>query len=273
VGPLEAPPTVPGSRGQVFNAAANTVVAPWNSLDILVRIMERHAGQIAAVILEPVLCNSGCILPQPGYLAGVYDLARHHGALLVFDEIITGFRLSPGGAQAFYGVVPDLATFGKAVGGGLPLSVVAGRADILELMFGGGVAFGGTFNGNPLSLAAAKAALEELARDGGAGLAAANRLGESLMAGIRDLGRSHGLPLLVSGFGTAFAVHFTALRELHDYRDTLHDDRDMLRRFLLAALEEGVQIVPDGRLYTSLAHTEKDRDETLEALDRAMARL
>jgi glutamate-1-semialdehyde 2,1-aminomutase len=268
LGPLEAPPTVLGSRGQVPNAAENTIVAPWNRIDALAAIMDRHPGAIAAVIMEPVLCNSGCLLPQPGYLQGVRDLCRTHGALLVFDEVITGFRMATGGAQAHYGVTPDLATFGKAVAAGLPLSAVAGRREIMEQMFAG-ASFGGTFNGNPVSLAGANAALTQLA-DGDA-LAHANRTGEGLMSGIRELARKHGVDVAVSGFGAAFALHFNNPTPLLDYRDTLADDRALLRRFLALALGEGLHILPDGRMYVSAVHTERDAEETLAAFDRILA--
>jgi glutamate-1-semialdehyde 2,1-aminomutase len=271
LGPLESPPTALGSKGQVPNAADNTVVAPWNRLDLLASILERHAGHIAAVMMEPVLCNSGCILPAPGYLEGVRDLCRRHGALLIFDEVITGFRLHAGGAQAQYRVTPDLATFGKAAAGGLPLSVVAGSEEVLRLMFGGGVAFGGTFNGNPMSLAAADATLTELARDGGKAIDQANARGMRLMEGIRKIAAERGLPVLVTGFGAAFAVHFTARQNLLDYRDTLADDKEALRAFLRRALENGVHIVPDGRFYTSAVHTDADIDATLTALRQAMS--
>ncbi|MEX2263906.1 MAG: aspartate aminotransferase family protein [Bryobacteraceae bacterium] len=269
-GPLNAPHPVLPSRGQVSNVAENTVVAPWNRLDLLEALLERHSGRIAAVMMEPVLCNSGCILPKPGYLEGVRDLCRKHGALLVFDEVITGFRMGPGGAQTAFGITPDLATFGKAVAGGAPLSVVAGRREILEQMFGGGVSFGGTFNGNPVSLAAADATLEELSRDGGAVLAEVNRNGSGLQDGIRNLAKKHGVHLVVSGFGAAFAVHFTTKSELSDYRDTLDDDSGLLKEFLLNALQQGVYSVPDGRFYTSAAHGEVEIQETLEALDRVL---
>jgi glutamate-1-semialdehyde 2,1-aminomutase len=179
--------------------------------------------------------------------------------------------MAPGGAQAHYGVTPDLATFGKAVAAGLPLSVIAGRRDIMEQMFGGGVAFGGTFNGNPLSLAGANAALAELAKDDGAALARANSTGKKLMDGVCSLGRKHGVPLTVTGFGAAFNTHFTARNELTHYRDTLDDDRDRLRRYLGAALEEGLHIVPDGRCYVSAVHTDQDVAETLDAADRALS--
>lgn len=272
-GPLESPRPVLGSRGQTPNAAENVVVAPWNRLDILERILHRHKLQIAAVFMEPVLCNSGCILPEPGYLQGVRQLCDAAGALLVFDEVITGFRMGPGGAQQHYGVTPDLATFGKAVGGGLPLSAIAGRAAILEQMCGGGVVFGGTFNGNPISLASANATLTELARDDGAALAHANRVGESLIAGIRNLASRRGLPLLVSGFGTAFALHFTRRQSLQHYRDTLDDDRDLLQRFLRLAFDRGVHMIPDGRMYTSCAHGEPEVRDTLAAFDGVFAAL
>ena len=201
LGPREAPHVIPGSFGQVPNVVDNVLVAPWNDLDVLDGLFRAHPERIAGVMMEPVLCNSGCLMPAPGYLEGVRDLCRRHGALFIMDEVITGFRIALGGAQAHFGVTPDLSTFGKAVAGGAPLSVVAGRREIMEQTHGAGVAFGGTFNGNPLSLAIADATLAELARDGGALLVQANRTGQALMEGIRDLGRRHGLPLLVEGFG------------------------------------------------------------------------
>jgi len=273
VGPLERPHVVVESRGQAANSADNVVVAPWNDLASLERIFAERGREIAVVIMEPVLCNSGCLLPEPGYLAGVQAICRRHGALLMFDEIITGFRIALEGAQGLYNVTPDLAAFGKAVAGGAVLSVVAGRAEILDLLFTGGVSFGGTFNGNPMSLAAARACLEVLSADGGAVLREANRIGETLRAGIERLGRARGFPLQVCGFGTAFAVHFTRRAALKHYRDTFDDDRELLARFLLRALEEGVYALPDGRFYTSVAHTEQDVQETLAALERVFADL
>jgi glutamate-1-semialdehyde 2,1-aminomutase len=273
VGPLDAPHTVLPSRGQVANAAENVVVAPWNRLEILARILERTGSQVAAIMMEPFLCNSGCIEPAAGYLEGVQALARRHGCLLIFDEVITGFRMNLGGAQKHYGVTPDLATFGKAIGGGATLSALGGRKEIVELMVDGGVSFGGSFNGNPVSMACALATLTELSRDDGAPLKQANRLGRVLMEEIRGLARKHGIPLLVTGFGAAFTLHFTARTALTDYRDTLADDPEMLRRFLIAALERGVYPVPDGRFYVSAAHTERDVEETARAIDETFGAL
>src|ERR1051326_2903022 len=252
--------------GEVANSTENFVAGLWNDFAALEQIVAAHDGRIAAVAMEPVLCNSGCIPPRAGYLAAVRELCTRRGILLLFDEVITGFRLSLGGAQQFYGVTPDLATFGKAVGGGAPLSGVAGRREILMQMYEG-VAFGGSFNGNPVSLASSHATLTELSRNNGAALAHANAMGERLMSGIRDMARRNGIPLVVSGFGAAFALHFTPKTELNDYRDTLADDSAMLQRFLSRALEEGLHVVPDGRMYVSTAHTPRDIDETLTRLE------
>ena len=266
-GPLDSPVAVPGSRGQVQNASDNVVIAPWNRLDVLDNILQAHGSRIAAIMTEPVLCNSGCLMPGSEYLAGLKRLATAAGALLIFDEVITGFRIDIGGAQKHFDVVPDIATFGKAVGGGVALSVVAGRADLMEQMFTGGVVFGGTFNGNPLSLAGAETCLAELSRDGGAALKWANRMGRRLMVGIEDVARLHHIPAKVTGFGSAFYLHFTQREELQDYRDTLEDNKALMQRFLHLALAEGVIVVPDGRFYVSAAHTEADVSQTLEKLE------
>jgi glutamate-1-semialdehyde 2,1-aminomutase len=253
-----------GSRGQVANAAENVVAARWNSVEEVQRAFREHPGRIAAVVMEPVLCNSGCIMPCDGYLDAVQRIAKQHGALLMFDEVITGFRIAKGGAQEYYGITPDLATFGKAIGGGLTLSAIAGRREIMELMFTGGVAFGGSFNGNPLALAGAHATLTELSTTDA--LARAHAAGSALMEGLRAMG------LFVTGFPAAFAVHFTPRAELREYRDILDDDSSRLREFILALLAEGVNILPDGRFYVSTVHTAQDVEDTLAAVRRALSR-
>ena len=272
VGDPSAPAVVPESAGQVPNVAENVVVRQWNDLDTLEAALCEHPGQIAAVVMEAVLCNSGCLLPGAGYLQAVRELCDTHGTLLIFDEIITGFRIALRGAQGDYGVTPDLATFGKAIGGGLPLSVVTGRAEIVDLV-GRGVSFGGTFNGNPLSLAGARATLTELERDDGAPLVEANRLGAALRDGIQGRADAYGIPLRVTGFGTAFALHFTGRTELARYRDTLDDDEAQLQRFMTLALSRGVNMVADGRFYVSTVHREGDIDDTLEVVDAVLGEM
>jgi glutamate-1-semialdehyde 2,1-aminomutase len=272
-GPEDAPVPALGSKGQVPNAVDNIAVATWNDLDAIERCFAAFGGEIAALITEPVLCNSGCIMPEPGFLEGLRDITRKHGALLIFDEVITGFRMHLGGAQKHFGVTPDLATFGKSIGAGMPLSAIAGRREIMEMMMTGGVAFGGTFNGNPMSLAAANAALDALMDDHGAALVKANRVGCVLQEGLRSAAGRNGVPVHVCGFGTAFSVHFTVLPKLRTYRDILHDDKARLNAYVRAMLDEGIYLLPDGRVYVSCVHGQPEVDQTLAAAEKVFARL
>lgn len=270
MGSPESPNAVLSSRGQVANTVDNLRVAPWNNAELLERVFEQHGSEIAAVITEPVLCNSGCIPPEAGYLDLLRRLCTRHGALLIFDEVITGFRIALGGAQQHFGIMPDIATFGKALAGGLPLSAIAGRRDVFDLL-SGPVAYGGTFNGNPVSLAGAQAALGALAADNAAALDRARRSGEELMAAIAGKARQYEIPLVITGFGAAFSLHFRTAPAPRDYRDGLADDAATLRRFLLQALDEGLYLLPDGRFYVSAVHTEADIRETADAVGRAFA--
>jgi glutamate-1-semialdehyde 2,1-aminomutase len=269
LGPRDALEPIGESRGQLPVGGGSIVACPWNDAALVEEAFARNPDRIAGAMMEPVNCNSGGILPLDGYLQQVREICSGNGALLLFDEVITGFRMSPGGAQRYYGVTPDIATFGKAVAGGVPLSVVAGKQAIMEQIFDG-VAFGGTFNGNPLSLAGAHAALGEIARDGGAILRHAWETGESLMAGIREIARDRGMKLLVSGFGSAFSVHFTERPELREYREVLDDDTAALAKFLHALLSEGIHCLPDGRFYLSAMHGQKEVEETLQAVARVL---
>jgi glutamate-1-semialdehyde 2,1-aminomutase len=272
MGPADAPVPAAQSRGAVPNAVDNLLTAPWNDIPFLERLFAARGYEIAAVITEPVLCNSGCLMPDDGYLHSLRDLTKAHGALLIFDEVITGFRMAPGGAQQAFGVTPDLATFGKAMGAGLTLSAIAGRADVMEEMLKG-VNFGGTFNGNPMALAAANAALDVLTEYDGAALLHANRLGRELMQSLPALAARHGVPVQVRGFGAAFSIHFTERTQLRNYRDTLANNKDRLAAWVRAMLDEGVYLLPDGRLYISAAHTEGDVEHTLAAAARVLANL
>jgi glutamate-1-semialdehyde 2,1-aminomutase len=269
-GPVGAPTVALGSRGQVDNSADNVIAAPWNDLGFLENVLSTRGHEIAAVITEPVLCNSGCLMPQPGFLEGIRELTQRYNTLLIFDEVITGFRIALGGAQQHFGVTPDLATFGKAIAAGMPLSAVAGRQELMEEMYKG-VVFGGTFNGNPMSLAAANAALDVLSADNGAILKEANDIGGQLRDGIAKRGSKLGLQ--VTGFGTAFALHFTREPGLSQYRNTWNDDKEKLTRYLRAMLDEGIYLLPDGRVYTSCAHTVQDIEQTLHAVDTVFAQL
>jgi glutamate-1-semialdehyde 2,1-aminomutase len=243
------------------------IVAEWNGQAAIAEIFAARGGEISAVICEPLLCNNGCIPPEPGFLELLRELTTRHGALLIFDEVITGFRLDLGGAQRHYGVTPDLATYAKAVGGGAPLSVLAGKDEFMRLIAGGRVLHGGTLNGNPLSLAAAKAVLEILSRDDGAVYDEMWRRGERLRFGLEEILRGAGFEVVTSGAGPVFQVSFMP-RPARNYRETLDADRELYSDFALALLDEGALALPDGRWYISAAHTDEQIEATLAAAAR-----
>lgn len=179
--------------------ADSTIIAEWNDRESVERAFVTNSHEISAIICEPLLCTSGCIPPADGFLQFLRDIASDHYSLLIFDEVITGFRLALGGAQEFYGVVPDLATFAKAVGGGAPLSVLAGKAEYIDWISNGQVIHAGTLNGNPLSLAAAKAALDILAANGASIYSDLRERGKALRSGLEELLRAHGVPVVTNG--------------------------------------------------------------------------
>jgi glutamate-1-semialdehyde 2,1-aminomutase len=273
LGPEDAPVPVLGSMGQPANAVENAVTAQWNDLERVREVLRTDGPSIAAVICEPICCNSGSLEPDPGFLQALRELTLEHGVLLIFDEVITGMRIEGGSAQAAFGVTPDIATLGKAVGGGLPLSVIAGRADLMEQMAAGTVIFGGTFNGNPLSLAAADATLDELFRDDAAALKHANRMGYALRAGIEEQAHESGLPLMTSGFGAAFSLHFRLGKKPKTYREFLENDKQALTSYVRDALDEGIYLLPEGRIYVSAVHTQREVDETVAAIGRVFSRM
>jgi glutamate-1-semialdehyde 2,1-aminomutase len=260
-------------EGQAQSVLNEVFVLPWNDPDALDALLQEHHDEIAAVITEPILCNCSCLMPQSGFLERVRELASSYGIVLIFDEVITGFRVAPGGAQSLFGVTPDLATFGKAVAAGFPLSVVAGKKDIMELIARGKVVHAGTFNGNPLALAAADTTLQILSADQGAALVKIRKRGERLIEGINALANEAGIRILINGVGSAFHLSFTSRKELRNYRDTLDCDLETRDQFLQAMLKSGIYLLPDGRWYLSAAHTEQDADITLEAVRRVFASL
>ena len=262
---------LPYTEGANPAAAAEVIALSWNDLPGLEAILRARGNEIAAIITEPILCNCSCLMPAPGFLAGVRELATRHGVVLIFDEVITGFRIAPGGAQAHYGIIPDLTTLGKAVAGGLSLSAVAGKREIMNLIAQRRVLHGGTFNGHPLALAASLATLETLDANDGAVLQKIRKTGEALKEGIRKLALEAEIPVLINGFGAAFHVSFTRRTAMSNYRDTLDADLRARDVFLSALVEAGVYPLPDGRWYTSVAHTEEDVATTLAAVRKVFA--
>jgi glutamate-1-semialdehyde 2,1-aminomutase len=266
-GAPDRPHTVPMTGGVAESGMADVVVAPWNDLQSLSAILTENEGQIAAVIMEPIMCNTGCIDPLPGYLEGVQRLCREHGALLIFDEVITGFRRALGGAQSVFGVTPDLATFAKAVAAGLPLSVVAGRRDIMEQITERKVMHAGTFNSNPLVMAGAHAALTELAKDGGAVYRHMGQVGQQLAVGIRKLGQQYSIPISVEGPGPMLQVYFSAPERILNARDVAASDLPARDRFIAELMEHGVRLTSRGLIFLSSTHGEAEIGATLEAVE------
>ncbi len=268
-GELPFPRAVLGSRGQLPHAAGETLVLPWNDLDAFSRLMDREGQHVAVVITEPIMCNGGFILPKSGFLEGLRDICTRAGSLLIFDEVITGFRADLHGAQGLLGVIPDLVTLGKAVANGFPLSVFGGRRDIMELV-GNGVMHGGTYNGNPITLAAANATLDVLSRDNGAVYDQIRAIGLSLMNGIRQAAQAAGQSVLVQGIGPVLFAWFTEQRELTTFRDNWACDEDKYAAFQGKLISHGVRTIPSGRWYVSAAHTEEDVRLTVDAVARAL---
>jgi len=212
-------------------------------------------------------------MPCPGYLEAMRDLASRYGIVLIFDEVITGFRVAPGGAQSLLGVTPDLATFGKAVAAGFPLSVLAGKKELMGLIAQHRVLHGGTFNGNPISLAAAEASLAVLTARNGSLLKRIDKTGRTLINGISQSAADHGIPLLINGVGAVFHLSFTNRREMRDYRDTLDCDIQVRDQFIAGMVRAGVYLLPEGRWYISAALSETDVKRTLDAVHSVFSKL
>ncbi|MEO7142419.1 MAG: aspartate aminotransferase family protein [Bryobacteraceae bacterium] len=259
--PLEQPGPV--GAGQLPHD--HVIVAEWNNRAHVERIFTTRAGELSAIICEPLLANSGCIPPAAGFLEFLREIASRHHTVLIFDEVITGFRVDLGGAQSRWGVVPDLATYAKAVGGGVPLSVLAGRSEFMERIAGGAVVHAGTLNGNPLCLAAARATIEVLAADNGSIYRGLRARSDRLREGIAAALSRTGLPVTTSGDGPVFQVSLMD-RPAKNYRDTLRSDTACYSDFALGLLDQGVLVLPDGRWYLSTAHGEEDIDRTLDAV-------
>jgi len=256
------------SKGVIREVLEQFVVARWNDPEHLRRRVEQYRGQIAAIIFEPVLCNTGCMEPAEGLLSTIRELCDREGAVMIADETITGFRFGAACAQGYYGAAPDLTIFGKAIGGGVPFAAMAGRAKFFEPIVRGEVVHAGTLNANPLCLAASRWCLDQIRALGPEHPAGLQRLGARLVDGLRALALEHNVPLQPQGPGLVF--HTAMLKPgatpgpIRDYRDYVrrHDAPRWahLRRCLL---EHGVRAIERGLWFMSLAHTEADIDEAL----------
>lgn len=262
LGSREHPTPIRWSAGLPAHIEDESLLLPWNDLSLVERTLEAHHQELAAILTEPIQCNSGCIPPKPGFLAGLRELCDRYQILLLFDEVITGFRVAPGGAQSYFGVVPDLAIFGKALGSGYPISALVGREIWMRPIAEGRVIHAGTMNAGQPSVAAALATLRILERDDVH--ARLFQTGQQLMAGLRQAAADAGLTLLVQGPGPMFHAGFTALDAVHDYRDTLHYDKTLYARFVLAMQERGIRLIGRGLWYISAAHTQEESGHCIE---------
>jgi glutamate-1-semialdehyde 2,1-aminomutase len=270
-GPKEAPAAVPESGGIPPELRQFVIVLPWNDAGALERAIARHRDEIAAVIMEPVNYNSGTILPAPGYLQAARQLTRDAGIVLIFDEILSGFRTGPSCMQGHYGVTPDMCTFGKALGGGTVLSAFAGRREVMDAVAPRGRAVhSGTFNAHLIPIMAANAFLDEIARPGF--WANLEQLDTALYAGLREAFKRAGLPVWVQALGARFSLLFGLESEPTTYRQAARHDRELARRFYAAAVEEGAYFHFQWHHGISAMHTMADVERALAAVEAAARR-
>jgi glutamate-1-semialdehyde 2,1-aminomutase len=263
-GPQDAPVLVAGSRGQDRIDAAGLDVIGWNDLPRLEARLSK--GDVAGVIMEPAMCNQGAIAPAPGFLEGAQAACRKHGAILIFDEVITGFRLGRSGAQARFGVTPDLSIFAKAIANGFPVAAIVGRADLLDLFATGGVLHGGTFNAQPVTMAAMVATQNGLTPNY---YEVSFQRGLRLREEVAALLKKAGLKAQVTGFELMFHVGLGLQAPARNYRDLLRCDRAQYIKFAHALLKRGVRILERGAWFVSFEHDDGVMDATLEAVHGA----
>ncbi len=275
LGPRETPVLRPSSKGQPIEDAANLIVCPWNDAEVVEQCFATRGDEIAGVICDPFANACGIIPAEKSFLENLQQLCTRHGAVLIFDEVITGFRLGPGGAQAYYGVTPDLATYAKALGAGLCVSALAGKASLMSLFGELSTVHSGTYNSNPVAMAGTLAALELLLAEDGAELAKANRAGKHLWDGLAELSHELGVPITFRGVPAEFSTTFLPedAQPLTDMRSALQADAALLKRFWSSLHHEGVQMTAFGIWFLSTTHTEKDIEKTLIAARRVLSRI
>lgn len=261
------------TEGRDSSAFEQCFRLPWNDAKILEHVLDRWGEEVALIHMEAILVNGGCCPPRPGYLERVRELCDRYGIVLSFDEVITGFRVALGGAQSEVGVIPDIATYGKALGAGIPISAVGGRAEIMDLLLKRRVIGAGTFNGYPLGVVAALTTLSILERDDGAFYKRLDEVQLRLMDGLREISRLRGLPTLIQGPRGVFSFHFIDKDVAYSVRDLDLADTELYKRFRNLLTEKGVLVMWGGRWFISGVLTDADVDRTLEAADRAMGLL
>ena len=273
---LETNPTkLPYYPGIPEGVSRSVIVAPWNNPTSLERILKKHSGDVAAIITEPIMSNQGIIPPETDYLKQLRELTIKYDVLLIFDEVLTGFRVARGGAQELYGVKPDLACYAKALGGGAPVAAVAGTKDIMSMIAPGRISFGGTYNANALSLSAAHATLQTLLANDGEAFRRMTQVGAKLKQGLTEVFREAGYHVIINQVGPLLSIYFTKLRKVSTYRQAIQSDLEKYKRFRDEMLKHGVYMHPDGleRLLLSAVHTENEVRETIAAAEKTLKAL
>ncbi|MEX2563456.1 MAG: aspartate aminotransferase family protein [Nitriliruptoraceae bacterium] len=258
---------IAASPGQMESHLDDFYTLPWNDLGALEQLLADKSDDIAAIITEPFMCNTGAVSPQPGYLEGMRTLCDKYGIVLIFDEVITGFRFALGGASERFGVTPDLATYGKAMAGGWPVAALAGKAELMQ-MFAEGVNHSGTFNASVMACAAVAETLKVLRDDPPYERVEAH--GTALMAGLRELATKHDLPLRVQGVGMAFHASFGHNEVVHNFRDLQSLDLDRYNTLSRKLMDNGVWVAGRGIWYVSAAHGDKELNAALERVDATL---
>lgn len=264
----------PSGPGVPADFAKHTLTCTYNDLDSVREAFEQYPNEIACLIVEPVAGNMNCIPPKADFLQGLRELCTQYGTVFIIDEVMTGFRVALGGAQAYYGVTPDLTTLGKIIGGGMPVGAFGGKKEIMEFIAPTGPVYqAGTLSGNPIAMAAGLACLTELSKAGNEEKLAAQT--KTLAEGFKALADKHGVPLTVQHVGGMFGLFFTEQAEINNFQDVMKCDAAKFNRFFHLMLEEGVYLAPSAfeAGFMSLAHSEADIQATLEAADRAFAKL
>ena len=260
----------PDSAGVPKSFAEKTIVLPYNDPEALEAIFAAQGEQIAAIIVESYPANAGLVFPKPGYLDLLSSITQKYGALLIFDEVMTGFRLGKAGVQGLENLTPDLSCFGKVIGGGLPVGAFGGRADVMDLLAPIGPVYqAGTLSGNPLAMAAGLAQLKELAKP--SGFPRLDQLGAHFETGLRKLMTEKGIPHRINRVGSMFCLFFTD-REIVNVNDVMKQDLALFKKFFWGCLAKGIYLAPSPYEtgFLSLAHTEADLDDTLSVFDEVL---
>lgn len=264
----------PNSPGVPADFAKHTITCTYNDLDSVKQAFEQFPTEIACIIVEPVAGNMNCIPPKDGFLQGLRQLCDQYGALLIIDEVMTGFRVALAGAQSYYGVTPDLTCLGKVIGGGMPVGAFGGKKEVMQFIAPTGPVYqAGTLSGNPIAMSAGLACLTELKKEGNEQRLAEQT--EKLAKGLKALADKHNVPFAVNYVGGMFGIFFTNQNKVESYQDVMKSDVEKFKKFFHLMLEQGVYLAPSAfeAGFMSLAHTDEDIEKTLQAADIAFAEL